>query len=74
MRPDCFERLTTALTNSGVVVYMPLTLAQEINSFLTEDGGNLLDRPPRPSVYALNHCKYEITMRMKPDPGRPEIN
>ena len=53
---------------------MPLTLAQEINSFLTEDGGNLLDRPPRPSVYALNHCKYEITMRMKPDPGRPEIN
>jgi len=49
-------------------------LAQENNSLLTEDGGNLLDRPPRPSVYALNHCKYEITMRMKPDPGRPEIN
>ena len=73
MRPDCLERLTTALTNAGVVCMLPI-LAQEINSLLTEDGGNLPDRPPRPSVYALNHCKYEITMRMKPDPGRPEIN
>ena len=73
MRPDCLERFTTALTNAGVVCILPI-LAQEINSLLTEDGGNLLDRPPRPSVYALNHCKYEITMRMKPDPGRPEIN
>lgn len=73
MRPDRLERLTTALTNAGVVCMLPI-LAQEINSLLTEDGGNLLDRPPRPSVYALNHCKYEITMRVKPDPGRPEIN
>jgi len=73
VRPDCLERFTTALTNAGVVCMLPI-LAQEINSLLTEDGGNLLDRPPRPSVYALNHCKYEITMRMKPDPGRPEIN
>ena len=73
MRPDCLERFTTALTNAGVVCMLPI-LAQEINSLLTEDGGNLLDRPPRPSVYALNHCKYEITMRMKSDPGRPEIN
>ena len=48
VRPDCFERLTTALTNSGVVVCMPLTLEQEINSFLTEDGGNLLNRLARP--------------------------
>ena len=48
MRPNCFERLTTALTNSGVVVCIPLTLAQEINSFLTEDGGNLLNHLARP--------------------------
>ena len=48
MRPDCLERLTTAPTNSDVVVCMPLTLAQEINSLLAEDGENVLDHLTRP--------------------------
>ena len=47
MRPDCLERFTTALTNAVVICMLPI-LAQENNSLLTEDGGNLPDHLAHP--------------------------